>query len=513
MVKTQVRLLSPASNQPTNHPPGLHFMWDDLLIGYRIRTLSNYTTPLPTSPTPSLPPSTLLRNRQIESALTGSNYDPLVRWIVLEGIYGWWKDQIDSWTGCPQIQSNTEGQEMFRTRPPFEDPVDVPVCPYHWAEPSHQMLCDFVWRADLQGVKDPKNVTYSIELNTPEYAGRVRGEKMVEKQLALGGLRLAAVLNEVLGSEEEKTVFGHKITATIAQIHLLPSTKLAICSILPRSSNCSLASIATWADDVKKQPEWTWSANLHFVNGLDDHPPENCTFIKYGWSADQNILRGIVNTTRQVKSSHGDQRDTSLRFLTHYLGDLHQPLHLTGRDAGGNQVPVIFAGQNASFHFMWDSLLTLYRIRTLSNYTTPLPTSPTPSLPERTLIRNRLIESALTGSNYDPLVRWIVVEGIYGWWKDEIDIWTACPRFGSSGEGQGMLRVRPPFDDPVDVPVCPHHWAKPTHQMLCDFIWRADLEGAKDPKNVTYSIELNTPEYAGRVRDEKMVEKQLALGG
>ncbi|KAG9102271.1 hypothetical protein FS749_009611 [Ceratobasidium sp. UAMH 11750] len=37
---------------------------------------------------------------EIESALTGSNYDPLVRWIVLEGIYGWWNDQLEDWTTC-----------------------------------------------------------------------------------------------------------------------------------------------------------------------------------------------------------------------------------------------------------------------------------------------------------------------------------------------------------------------------------------------------------------------------
>ncbi|KAG9102270.1 hypothetical protein FS749_009610 [Ceratobasidium sp. UAMH 11750] len=45
-------------------------------------------------------------------------------------------------------------------------------------------------------------------MNTPEYAGQVRDEKMVEKQLALGEMRLAAVLNEVLGSEEEKAMYG-----------------------------------------------------------------------------------------------------------------------------------------------------------------------------------------------------------------------------------------------------------------------------------------------------------------
>ncbi|KAG8794639.1 hypothetical protein FRC12_022948 [Ceratobasidium sp. 428] len=308
---------------------------------------------------------------------------------------------------------------------------------------------------------------------------------------------------------------GHKITATIAQIHLLPSAKQAICEILPKNANCSLANVATWPDDVKKKPEWKWSAGLHFVNGVKDYPPEQCTFGKYGWTTDQNILQGIVNTTRNVTSLTGDEQDISLRFLTHYLGDIHQPLHMTGRDLGGNLVPVLFEGQNTSLHFMWDDHLILYRIRTLLNYSSPLPTAPEPTLPPPVIVRNKHIESALNGSNYDALVRWIVLEGIYGWWRDEVDEWTRCPQFDlKRGPDQAVLGLeRPPFEDPLDVPVCPYHWAAPSHQMVCDFIWRSDLEGVKNPKDAVYSIELNTPEYGGRVRDEKMIEKQLALGG
>ncbi|KAG8710368.1 hypothetical protein FRC09_000171, partial [Ceratobasidium sp. 395] len=47
-----------------------------------------------------------------------------------------------------------------------------------------------------------------IELDTPEYAGRIRRDKVIEKLMALGGLRLAAVLNELLGSEEDKLKHG-----------------------------------------------------------------------------------------------------------------------------------------------------------------------------------------------------------------------------------------------------------------------------------------------------------------
>ncbi|KAH7333031.1 S1/P1 nuclease [Rhizoctonia solani] len=308
---------------------------------------------------------------------------------------------------------------------------------------------------------------------------------------------------------------GHKMTAALAQIHLLPSARQAVCSILPSDSKCNLANIATWPDDIKKQPEWLWSAGLHFVNGIDDYPPSNCAFGTKGWTTDQNILAAIVNMTRNVVSSTGPNQDTSLRFLTHFLGDIHQPLHMTGRNLGGNFVPVLFNGKNTSLHFTWDDLLILERIKTLTNYTSPLPTSPDSGISPPTLIRNRQIESALNGSNYDPLVRWIVSEGIYGWWATELQEWTTCPQFAMNiQDGQQVIgHEKQPFEDPLDVPVCPYHWAKPSHQMLCDFIWRPDLEGVTNPKNAVYKIELNTAEYAGRVREEKMVEKQLAMGG
>jgi hypothetical protein len=48
----------------------------------------------------------------------------------------------------------------------------------------------------------------SQELNTADYAERVRKDLIVEKQLAVGGIRLAAVLNNVLASEDEKARYG-----------------------------------------------------------------------------------------------------------------------------------------------------------------------------------------------------------------------------------------------------------------------------------------------------------------
>lgn len=62
-----------------------------------------------------------------------------------------------------------------------------------------------------------------------------------------------------------------------------------------------------------------------------------------------------------------DRDDIDLRFLVHFvssafqaehkaemsllqIGDVHQPLHLTGRERGGNGDPVIFEGRHMSLH-------------------------------------------------------------------------------------------------------------------------------------------------------------------
>lgn len=44
-------------------------------------------------------------------------------------------------------------------------------------------------------------------------------------------------------------------------------------------------------------------SGLHFVNAVNDTPPFLCDFGSKGWLSKENILQGIVDTTRQVLSS------------------------------------------------------------------------------------------------------------------------------------------------------------------------------------------------------------------
>ncbi|CAE6388730.1 unnamed protein product [Rhizoctonia solani] len=174
---------------------------------------------------------------------------------------------------------------------------------------------------------------------------------------------------------------------------------------------------------------------------------------------------------------------------------------MTGRDCGGNYVLVLFSG----LHFAWVDLLVLERIDLLTNYTN-MPkldrsfSGPGPKSPYRIgtqwieLRHPRQVDFA--GGNSRLVDRRTRRVG---------HLPAVCDEQPRMPRGYGL-----PFEDSTNLHFCPYHWAKPSHQMLCDIIWRPDLQRVTNPKNAVYKIELNTPEYAGRVRDEKIVERQLA---
>ena len=77
-----------------------------------------------------------------------------------------------------------------------------PACPYTWASEIHGMNCDLIWPKEYLGPGHPL-----IELDTDQYTGRISRENTMEKLLAMGGLRLAKIVNEILGDEGEKGLF------------------------------------------------------------------------------------------------------------------------------------------------------------------------------------------------------------------------------------------------------------------------------------------------------------------
>jgi hypothetical protein len=56
-------------------------------------------------------------------------------------------------------------------------------------------------------------------------------------------------------------------------------------------------------------------------------------------------------------------REQAIVLLGHFVGDIHQPLHVSYTDdAGGNRHPVIFGGKLQSLHRLWDTGLLYCRL-------------------------------------------------------------------------------------------------------------------------------------------------------
>ncbi|KAH7098061.1 phospholipase C/P1 nuclease [Auriculariales sp. MPI-PUGE-AT-0066] len=296
---------------------------------------------------------------------------------------------------------------------------------------------------------------------------------------------------------------GHEIVGTIAQIYLLPSAKSNVCAILGMPfETCTLAPAATWADRIKSIPSYRWANVLHYVNPLGDHPSQTCTFGDEGWAGRQgmNVLGGIRNTTDFLLEGRPGAAE-ALKFLIHFLGDLHMPLHLTGREKGGNGVKVHFGRRSTNLHSVWDGLLIAKAIReTPQNYTRPLP--------------SRRVEGALNGAIYDSYIRQIVWEGLLGRWQDDLVRWASCPTPAEPSIQQSILqRLRlagPPTDDEY---VCPYAWAAEIHSLNCEIVWPAQLDEDKVGPDAPELLELDEPWYSGRIRKEFLVERLLATAG
>jgi hypothetical protein len=167
------------------------------------------------------------------------------------------------------------------------------------------------------------------------------------------GLPLFAILNlpaPVLAWGCE----GHQVIALLAEKHLTPhalamaNQVLAADPIAPNLSRyCkeggidAIADASTWADDVRSLRPHT--SPWHYVDihlGTTRREVEKFCDPKEGC-----VTRAITDELAILRSAGADdqKRADALRFLIHFVGDLHQPLHAaSNNDQGGNCVPVAF---------------------------------------------------------------------------------------------------------------------------------------------------------------------------
>jgi len=145
---------------------------------------------------------------------------------------------------------------------------------------------------------------------------------------------------------------GHQIVAEVALAHLSPRARAEIDRLLAIETGATLASVSTWADEVRSPSTARW----HFVN----FPAGTCQYVPERDCPDgQCVVAAIEAQFRALRDGRSDEaRLKALKYLVHFVADVHQPLHAGGRDdRGGNLFQLQAFGRGTNLHALWDTAL------------------------------------------------------------------------------------------------------------------------------------------------------------
>ncbi|KAF9940958.1 hypothetical protein BGZ67_006196 [Mortierella alpina] len=201
-----------------------------------------------------------------------------------------------------------------------------------------------------------------------------------------------------------------------------------------------------------------WSKVFHYVNTPGDDPPDTCRF-EYAY-AGKDVINGLFNMTSQLQQymitkpttrKEKSAREDALRFFVHFMGDVHQPLHICGKDKGGKEALVRWGqDNNSNLHEVWDGKLILKDVKDRFD------NDPKAYLDD-------------------------IVDMTSGRWQLEASNWTYC--------------------DP--------QWARDMNKLNCQYVWK-DYDPHRRPRRDYSKHYFETMTGAG---SEFMVQKLIAMGG
>nr|XP_023912076.1 endonuclease 4-like isoform X1 [Quercus suber]POF10728.1 endonuclease 4 [Quercus suber] len=277
------------------------------------------------------------------------------------------------------------------------------------------------------------------------------GSELVWVRRSLGILLL---MPGILGWGKE----GHYAICKIAEGYLTEDAVAAVKELLPESAGGNLAAVCSWPDEIRHNFRWRWSSALHYI----DTPDFKCNY-EYcrdchdsAGHKNRCVTGAIYNYTMQLASAYQNTNlklhynlTEALMFLSHFMGDVHQPLHVgfTG-DEGGNTIVVRWFRRKSNLHHVWDDMI---------------------------------IDSALKTfycSDLEIMIK-AIQRNITNGWSNEISSWENCSHNDT---------------------VCPNPYASESISLACKFAY----------KNATPGSTLGDDYFLSRL---PIVEKRLAQGG
>ncbi|KAF3976455.1 hypothetical protein CMV_000366 [Castanea mollissima] len=277
------------------------------------------------------------------------------------------------------------------------------------------------------------------------------GSELVWVSRSLGFLLL---IPGILGWGKE----GHYAICKIAEGYLTEDAIAAVKELLPETAGGNLAAVCSWSDEIRHNFRWRWSSALHYI----DTPDFECNY-EYcrdchdsAGHKNRCVTGAIYNYTMQLASAYQNTNlklhynlTEALMFLSHFMGDVHQPLHVgfTG-DEGGNTIVVRWFRRKSNLHHVWDDMI---------------------------------IDSALKTfycSDLEIMIK-AIQRNITNGWSNEISSWENCSHNDT---------------------VCPNPYASESISLACKFAY----------KNATPGSTLGDDYFLSRL---PIVEKRLAQGG
>ncbi|CAF1711003.1 hypothetical protein HID58_056851 [Brassica napus] len=241
-------------------------------------------------------------------------------------------------------------------------------------------------------------------------------------------------------------VGGHYAVCKIAQSYFEKNTLVAVKKLLPAYANGELAAVCSWPDEIKRRPEWNWTYALHYA----DTPNYECNYeYSRGCRNGKCVTGAIFNYASHLMFQFHYNLTETLLFVSHFMGDVHQPLHEGFKgDQGGNNVKLNWYNQETNLHRVWD---------------------------------DKIIESALKkyyNSSLSVMIHSLLNKLEYGW-SNDVPSWESCPGHQT---------------------VCPNRYAFESIDLACKYAY----------KDATTGTTLGDYYFLSRLY---IVEKRIAQGG
>jgi hypothetical protein len=159
---------------------------------------------------------------------------------------------------------------------------------------------------------------------------------------------------------------AHRIVGDLAELRLSEATRAQVKQLLEGEPEPGLGGVAAWADALRyEDPDrFRISVRWHFINATGG----GCAFDERRDCPGGQCVVAAINTQRRIladRSLPRPQRRDALKFIVHFVGDVHQPLHAGPReDRGGNQFQIQLRGTRrwrggddagTNLHTVWDA--------------------------------------------------------------------------------------------------------------------------------------------------------------